>query len=61
MRTPTAVEVRQLHNRLQDHLNRWQRRRAEAIVLYASGMTAVAIAQMLEVHPNRFMLICTIA
>jgi transposase len=52
IRMPTAREIRQLLRRLEDHLNPWQRRRAEAIVLYATGMTAVAIAQALEAHPN---------
>jgi transposase len=49
---PTAAEIRQLHTRLEDDLNAWQRRRAEALVLYATGMMAVEIADALEVHPN---------
>ena len=52
IRKPTAAEIRQLHTRLADDLNPWQRRRAEAIVLYATGMMAVEIADALEVHPN---------
>jgi transposase len=52
IRKPTAAEIRQLHTRLADDLNPWQRRRAEAIVLYATGMIAVEIADALEVHPN---------
>ena len=52
IRKPTAAEIHQLHRRLEDDLNPWQRRRAEAIVLYATGMIAVEIAHALEVHPN---------
>jgi transposase len=44
--------MRQLYARLEAHLNPWQRRRVEAIILYATGMIAVEIAHALEVHPN---------
>jgi transposase len=52
IRQPTAAEIHQLHTRFEDSLNPWQRRRAEAIVLYATGMIAVEIAHALAVHPN---------
>lgn len=52
IRQPTVAEIRQFHKRLVEPLNAWQRRRAETIVLYATGMPAVGIADALEVHPN---------
>jgi transposase len=52
IRKPTTAEIRQLYARLEAHVNPWQRRRAEAIILYATGMIAVEIAHALEVHPN---------
>ena len=52
IRQPTAAEMHQLHTRFEDHLHPWQRRRAEAIVLYATGRIAVEMAHALEVHPN---------
>jgi transposase len=47
-----AVEIRHLHNLLEGPLSAWQKRRAEAILLYAVGMNAVEITQVLEAHPN---------
>ena|SRR5437867_553299 len=52
IRQPTTAEIRQLHTMLEDDLNPWQRRRAEAILLYATGMAAVEIAQALGGHAN---------
>jgi len=52
IRKPLSVEISQLHKLLEDTLLAWQRRRAEAILLYASGLNAVEIAQMLGVHTN---------
>lgn len=52
IRKPTAAEIRQLNQLLEEELRPWQRRRAEAILLYATGMTAMDIAQFLEVHFN---------
>ena len=52
VRKPKAAEIRQLHFSLEGGLNPWQRRRAEAILLYATGMTAVEIAQALDAHLN---------
>lgn len=52
IRKPTTTEIRQLYARLEAHVNPWQRRRAKALILYATGMIAVEIAHALEVHPN---------
>lgn len=52
IRKPTTAELRQLQSWLADKLNARQLRRAEAILLYATGMAAGEIAQALEVHPN---------
>jgi transposase len=52
IRKPRAAEIHQLHNLLEGQLKAWQRRRAETILLYTTGMTAVEIAQVVEVHPN---------
>jgi transposase len=46
------AEIRQLHTVLEEALTSSQRRRAEAILLYAAGLTAVDIAPLLDVHPN---------
>src|SRR5438552_16245634 len=52
IRKPTSAEIRQLQNMLEDELNSWQRRRAEVILLYAAGISAVEMAQLLEAHYN---------
>jgi transposase len=52
IRKPRAAEIRQLHNLFEGQLKAWRHRRAEAILLYTMGMTAVEIAQVVEVHPN---------
>lgn len=52
VRKPLSVEISQLHKLLEDTLLSWQRRRAEAILLYASGLIPVEIAQMPGVHTN---------
>lgn len=52
IRQPQTAEIRQLHQVLEEALTPGQRRRAEAIVLYAAGLTAVDIAQLLDVPPN---------
>jgi transposase len=52
VRKPRVKEVRQLQKLLEGELNAWQRRRAEAIVLYAAGMGAAEIAQALGAHLN---------
>lgn len=52
IRKPTAAELRQLHTWLEGPLNVRQFRRAEALFLYATDMTAVEIAHALERHRN---------
>jgi transposase len=52
VRKPRATDVRRLHKILESALGPNQRRRAEAILLYAAGLTAVEIARLLEVHAN---------
>ena len=52
VRQPHASDIRQLHKVLESPLAPDQRRRAEAILLYAAGLTAVEIAHLLEVHAN---------
>lgn len=52
VRKPRATDVRRLHKILESALGPNQRRRAEAILLYAAGLTAVEIAHLLEVHAN---------
>lgn len=52
IRQPYTAEIRQLHKVLEEALTPGQRRRAEAILLYAAGLTAVDIAHLLDVHPN---------
>ncbi|MEW6734476.1 MAG: helix-turn-helix domain-containing protein [Acidobacteriota bacterium] len=49
---PRKSQVRQLHLLLEEELAGWQRRRAEAILLYAGGLNASEIARLLEVHVN---------
>lgn len=52
IRQPKTTEIQQLHTVLEEALTPSQRRRAEAILLYAAGLTAVDIAPLLDVHPN---------
>jgi len=52
IRQPRAMDIRQLHKIFESGLVPGQRRRAEAILLYAAGLTAVEIARLLEVHAN---------
>lgn len=52
IRQPHTAEIRQRHTVLEEALTPGQRRRAEAILLYAAGLTAVDIAPLLDVHPN---------
>lgn len=50
IRKPRATEVQQLQVVIEDEVSARQRRRAEAIVLYAAGLQAVEIAKALGVH-----------
>jgi len=50
VRKPKTVEIRQLHQLLEGELLVWQRRRVEALLLYAAGHNATDIATFLEVH-----------
>jgi transposase len=50
IRKPRPAEVRQLQVMLEEEISTRQRRRAEAIVLYAAGLEAVEIAHALGVH-----------
>src|SRR5437773_2780413 len=52
IRKPRTTELCQIHRLLEDKLQSWQRRRAEALVLYAAGLDARAIAHLLGVHRN---------
>jgi transposase len=52
IRKPTAAEVKHLQRWLETSSDQRQRRRAEILVLYATGMTATAIAELLGVHLN---------
>ena len=52
VRKPHAREIRQLHAALEQELSARQRRRAEALLLYATGMEATRIADTLESHVN---------
>jgi len=52
IRKPRKTQVRKLHLVLEEELESWQRRRAEAILLYAAGLNAIEIARALEVHIN---------
>ena len=47
---PQTDEIRQLHRLLENELLPWQRRREEALLLYAAGLNATEIATFLEVH-----------
>ena len=52
IRKPTAAEVKHLQRLLETSSDQRQRRRAEILVLYATGMTATPIAELLGVHLN---------
>jgi transposase len=52
VRRPTANELRRVHHRLEGALLPWQRRRAEVLLLHAAGLSASAMAQLLQVHVN---------
>ena len=52
VRKPNADKLHQLHQRLEQPLQSWQRRRAEVLLLYAADRSASAIAQVLQVHRN---------
>jgi transposase len=51
-RKPNAKELRQLQQILEDSDERRSRRRAEALLFYAAGLSAVDIARAMLVHPN---------
>ena len=51
VRQPTRPEIRSLARRRDDLTPRAQRR-ADAVLLYASGWTAADIAEALHAHPN---------
>jgi hypothetical protein len=52
IRKPQAADIRQLHHVFEGALSPRPRRRAEAILLYAAGLTAGDIANVLDVHVN---------
>ena len=52
LRQLRAPEIRQLHEALESELSVRQRRRAEVLLLYAAGVEASTIAQMLDSHVN---------
>ena len=52
VRQPKAAEVHKLHAALEAAPDDRQGRRAEAVLLYATGLEAVEIARVLAAHPN---------
>jgi transposase len=52
IRKPTTAEVKRLQRLIETVSDQRQRRRAEILVLYATGMTATAIAEILGMHLN---------
>jgi hypothetical protein len=52
LRKPQAADVRQLHQVFAGSLSPGPRRRAEARLLYAAGLTAGDIAHVLDGHVN---------
>jgi transposase len=52
IRKPTAAEVQRLQRLVETSPDKRQRRRAEILLLYAAGLTATAIAELLRVHLN---------
>ena len=51
-RKPNAADMRRLQVLVEDTSDPRVRRRAEALLAYALGLTAVDIARALQVHPN---------
>jgi transposase len=49
---PRPLQLHKIHGLLEEPLHSRQRRRAEAILLYAAGLDAQAIARLLRVHGN---------
>lgn len=52
VRQPRTADIRRLHEIFESALEPGQRRRAQAILLYAAGLSAVEIARLLEVHAH---------
>jgi transposase len=52
VRKPTLTEFRRLNELIEEAPTRRERRRAQALVLYYTGMNARDIAGALGVHPN---------
>ena len=52
VRQPRTANIRRLHEIFESALEPGQRRRAQAILLYAAGLSAVEIARLLEVHAH---------
>jgi transposase len=52
IRPPTPEELGQIHELLEQPLRSWQRRRLEAVLLYAAGHSAADIAGLLATHVN---------
>ena len=52
VRKPTLLQLRRLEQVLESASAAGQRRRAEALLLYAAGHEATAIAHALRAHPN---------
>ena len=52
VRKPSATELGRVHRWLEGPLQPWQRRRAEVLLLHAAGLSAFAMAQLLQVHVN---------
>ena len=49
---PTTAEIQRLNKDMTKLVNRHQRRRAEALILYGMGLKALEIAMAQGVHPN---------
>ena len=52
VRKPRARELGRLPRWMEGPLQTWQRRRAEVLLLHATGLSACAMAQLLQVHVN---------
>jgi hypothetical protein len=52
IRKPTAAEVKQLQQVIDTSSDKRQRRRAEILLLYITGVTATAIAKLLSLYLN---------
>ena len=57
VRQPRTADIRRLHEIFESALEPGQRRRAQAILLYAAGLSAVEIARLLEVA--QFIILCS--